>query len=252
MSGTGQAAREDGGGPVFDLVAFDFDGTLADTLPWFDGIVDEICLRHGLRVPDAGARQAMRHRDAREIFRQLDLPLWKLPRVMNDVRDRMARAAPDIALFAGMAELLRTLHGRGVRLAVLSSNSAANVRRVIGEPLWALLAQAECGSDVFGKAGKLRRLMRREGLAPGRVLLVGDELRDIDAARQAGVRAGAVAWGYNHPDALRAHGPDRFFRSPADIAGFVLGGARTGGGQGMPTESHARDQDAGRARGTPR
>ena len=209
--------------PRHDLVAFDFDGTLADTLPWFDGIVDEICARYRLRTPDRETRQAMRHDDAREIFRRLDLPLWKLPQVMRFVRERMARAAPDIALFPGIPDTLLQLRAGGVRLAVVSSNSAANVRRVLGEPLWSVFAHTECGSDVFGKAGKLRRLIRRDGIAPDRVLLVGDELRDIDAARQAGVRSGAVAWGYNHPQALQAHRPDRLFETPAAIVEFVLG-----------------------------
>ncbi len=208
--------------PRYDLVAFDFDGTLADTLPWFDGIVDEICERHGLRTPDAAARQAMRHSDAREIFRQLALPLWKLPRVMSDVRTRMAEAAPRIGLFPGMVEALSALHAQGVRLALLSSNSAANVQRVLGPQVWSLFAHEACGSDVFGKAGKLRRLMRQQGLAPARVLLVGDEIRDIEAARQAGVQAGAVAWGYNLPEALAAQRPDQLFASADQIAAYVL------------------------------
>ena len=209
--------------PRHDLVAFDFDGTLADTLPWFDGIVDEICARYRLRTPDRQARQAMRHSDAREIFRQLNLPLWKLPQVMTFVRERMAQASPDIAMFDGMADTVRELHGHGVRMAVLSSNSAVNVRRVLGDPVWSLFSYTECGSDVFGKAGKLRRLIRREGVRPARVLLIGDELRDIDAAHQAGVQAGAVAWGYNLPEALKTRHPEILFASPATIAAFVLG-----------------------------
>ncbi|MEI2415298.1 HAD hydrolase-like protein [Orrella sp. JC864] len=223
------AARQDrdgrrpgAGSSRYALVALDFDGTLADTLPWFEGIVGDVCARYGLRVPDAAARQAMRHSDAREIFRRLALPLWKLPQVMAYLRQRMAQDAPRIELFDGMAAALRAMRGQGVQLALLSSNSAANVRRVLGEALWPCFAYQACGSDVFGKAGKLRRLMRQAGVAPGRVLLVGDELRDIEAARQAGVSAGAVAWGYNVPQALRAAGPDVLFDTPADIAAYVL------------------------------
>jgi phosphoglycolate phosphatase len=46
---------------------------------------------------------------------------------------------------------------------------------------------------------------------------VGDEMRDIDAARKAGVRIGSVAWGYNHVEALRERGPDELFLTVADL-----------------------------------
>ncbi|MGE8638859.1 MAG: HAD hydrolase-like protein, partial [Achromobacter sp.] len=79
----------------------------------------------------------------------------------------------------------------------------------------------ECGTDLFGKAAKIDRLMRRHEVAPERFLLVGDEMRDIDAARKAGVQVGSVAWGYNHVDALRERGPDEIFLAVDDLPAIL-------------------------------
>jgi phosphoglycolate phosphatase len=60
--------------------------------------------------------------------------------------------------------------------------------------------------------------MNRYGTTPERFLLIGDEIRDIEAARKAGVHIGAVAWGYNHIDALRARCPHQVFLTVDDLA----------------------------------
>ncbi|WP_144631757.1 HAD-IA family hydrolase [Bordetella genomosp. 13] len=200
------------------IAAFDFDGTLADTLPWFDGILDDVADRYGFRKPDAQERLRMRHCSAQEILRMLRVPFWKLPAIMIHVRQRMADAAPgEVRLFDGIADALAQLKEAGVQLAVVSSNSLDNVRRVLGPKVQTLFDDYECGTDMFGKPAKLKRLLARHAIPPQQLMLVGDELRDIEAARQAGVRVGCVAWGYNHVDALRAGSPDTLFLDVADI-----------------------------------
>ncbi|SAI67342.1 haloacid dehalogenase [Bordetella ansorpii] len=201
-----------------DIAAFDFDGTLADTLPWFDGILDDVADRYGFRKPSAQERQQMRHRSAQDILKMLRVPFWKLPAIMIHVRQRMAQAGPgEVRLFDGIADSLSQLKHAGVRLAVVSSNSLDNVRRVLGPAIEPLFDDYECGTDMFGKSAKLKRLLMRHAVAPRQLMLVGDELRDIEAARQAGVRVGCVAWGYNHVDALRAGSPDTLFMNVSDI-----------------------------------
>lgn len=66
------------------------------------------------------------------------------------------------------------------------------MRRVLGPDTAALFDDYECGTDLFGKAAKIERLLKRHDTAPERFLLVGDEMRDIDAARKAG--SGSVPW----------------------------------------------------------
>lgn len=201
----------------YDIAAFDFDGTLADTMPWFNTILNTVAEKYNFRKIDASEREALRSRDAMEILKYLNIPLWKLPAIMTHVRTLMQEIDPSVQLFDGIPQALARLKASGLRLAVVSSNSVENVKRVLGEETAALFDDYECGSDLFGKAAKIDRLLKQHGTPPERFLLVGDEMRDIDAARQAGVRVGSVAWGYNHVDALRGRGPDELFLAVQDL-----------------------------------
>jgi phosphoglycolate phosphatase len=207
--------------PAYVLAAFDFDGTLADTLPWFDGVIDEVAQRYGFRQVNEQEKAELRRQDARQILSYLGIPLWKAPAIMAHMRTLMNERSADVTLFSGIAQQLRALKAGGLRLALVSSNSAENVRRVLGDDLAALFDQYECGVDLFGKSSKLKRLRRHGG--EGRMILVGDELRDIQAARGAGFDAGAVAWGYNHVDALRDAQPDRIFMEVEDLSTLLPG-----------------------------
>jgi len=201
----------------YDIAAFDFDGTLADTMPWFNSILNTVADKYNFRQIDAAEREQLRSRDAMEILKYLNIPLWKLPAIMTHVRSLMQDIDPSVQLFDGIPDALARLKASGLRLAVVSSNSVENVQRVLGEETAALFDDYECGTDLFGKAAKIDRLLKQHGTAPERFLLVGDEMRDIDAARKAGVRVGSVAWGYNHPDALRGRGPDELFLTVEDL-----------------------------------
>ncbi|MFY2567059.1 HAD family hydrolase [Achromobacter xylosoxidans] len=201
----------------YDIAAFDFDGTLADTMPWFNSILNTVADKYGFRKIDAAERDQLRHRDAGEILKFLGIPLWKLPAIMAHVRTLMQEIDPSVHLFDGIPDALARLKAAGMRLAVVSSNSLENVQRVLGPDTTALFDDYECGTDLFGKAAKIDRLLQRHGTPPERFVLVGDEMRDIDAARKAGVRVGSVAWGYNHVDALRERGPDELILQVVDL-----------------------------------
>lgn len=205
----------------YDIAAFDFDGTLADTMPWFNSILNTVADKYGFRKIDLSERENLRHREASEILKFLGIPLWKLPAIMSHVRTLMQDIDPSVHLFDGIPEVLARLKADGLRLAVISSNSIENVQRVLGPDVAALFDDYECGTDLFGKAAKIDRLMRRHEVAPERFLLVGDEMRDIDAARKAGVHVGSVAWGYNHVDALRERGPNEIFLTVDDLPAIL-------------------------------
>lgn len=209
----------------YDLVAFDFDGTLADTFPWFTGVLDSLADRFRFHRPTADEKHAMRDLEAHDILKLLGVPLWKAPIIVAYARRKMFEDNPGLHLFDGIAQALAQIGAGGAKLAVVSSNSLENVRRTLGPEAAALIDTFECGIDIFGKSAKLRRLAKRACKSGGRVIFIGDELRDIDAARAAGVEAGAVGWGYNRAAALIAHRPDRFFESVAHMtAYFTLDG----------------------------
>jgi phosphoglycolate phosphatase len=89
---------------------------------------------------------------------------------------------------------------------------------VLGPSASALVSHFDCDASLFGKARKIRSVLRRTGADPSRTILIGDEARDIDAARAAGIASGAVAWGYADVESLRARGPTEVFMTIEEIA----------------------------------
>jgi phosphoglycolate phosphatase len=200
----------------YSLVIFDLDGTLSDSFPWFRHHVNGVADRFGFRRVADGDVETLRHAGSREILKQLEVPTWKLPAIARHMRRLKALHIADIPLFQGTEAMLRSLAGAGFRLALVSSDSEDNARRQLAE-LAALFSHFDCGASVFGKARKFRRVVRRAGLKPGQAIAIGDEVRDIEAARAAGIACGAVRWGFAAPEALRALSPDLTFERMEDI-----------------------------------
>lgn len=196
---------------------FDFDGTLANSLPWFIGIMDEIGERFGGRKIDVAELPRLRKLGPGQILTELGLPLWKLPVMVNYVRERMSGSAEAIPLFEGIEEVLVQLVEKGAMIAVVSSNSEKNVRTVLGPEIAGLIRAYECGASIFGKATRFRRVLQRLGCTAAEGISIGDEIRDIDAAEEVGLATGAVAWGYADAEALRARGAGIIFEKPREI-----------------------------------
>lgn len=203
----------------YRLAIFDFDGTLADSFPFFISVFNQIADRHGFRRVSAAQAHDLRHHDARTIMRQVGMPAWKLPLASRSFIGMMRDNAACIPLFDGIHDALYGLDRAGVRLAIVSSNSEQNVRLVLGPQLSALFGHYECGMSVFGKAGRIRKVVKRAAVPAAHALYVGDQVLDGEAARRAGVAFGAVSWGYAPIEALRRVGPlpDLEFGTPAEL-----------------------------------
>lgn len=211
------------GEPKYALAVFDFDGTLADSFPWFMANVNQVADRYGFRRIEAHEVDTLRGYDARQMMRHLRAPAWKLPLIAREMRSRMAAEIGRITLFDGVGEVLRTLRERGVTVAIVTSNSEANVRRVLGPESADLVRHFACGASMFGKRRKLLQVLRATGVPPSRAIKIGDEIRDLHAARSVGMAFGAVAWGFTHAEALRAHAPDEVFGSVGEMVETLIG-----------------------------
>lgn len=201
----------------YPLIGFDFDGTIADSIGFFYSSIDDMARAHGFRELGPEELEAMRGLSSREIIARSGMPLWKVPRIANDFRRRMGERIAEIRMFDGMRDALFDLHARGATLAMITTNSESNVRAVLGNETASLFTHLDCGIALFGKASRLRRLARRAGPST-QALYVGDELRDAEAAREAGFAFAAVGWGYTHLSALEAAGPQHVLRHPGELS----------------------------------
>ena len=212
----------------YKLVIFDFDGTLADTFSWFSRVLNTVADRYNFKRIQAHEIEHLRGLSAREIIKHLGVPIWKLPHIARHMRALAAQDIESIRLFGGVERMLQSLSEAGLHVAIVSSNSEENVRRVLGPGLASRITYYACGASMFGKPAKFRKVLKSSGIPPSEVICIGDEIRDHDAARAAGLVFGAVSWGYNDPDALRRMMPEAFFENPDQIVTMLVLGQITG------------------------
>ena len=203
------------------LVIFDFDGTLSDSGDWFISVADHLAGIFNFRRVSGDEIKMLRSKSSREVIKYLQIARWKLPFIAWYVRRLVGRNVGQIELFPGMPDLLQKISAMGVQIALVTSNSEDNARRILGPENAALISFYAGGSSLFGKAPKFRRVLKRLGVPAQETLAIGDETRDVDSAREVGMRAGSVLWGYAAEEALVKTRPDALFRVPQDILDYV-------------------------------
>lgn len=206
----------------YQLVIFDFDGTLANSFPWFVSIFNTIADKYKFKRVEAGELDTLRGYSARQMIQHLGVPAWKLPLIGRHAKRLMGQSAAQIALFEGVDEMLRELARQGVILAVVSSNSEANIRQVLGPENAALISYYACGAALFGKHVQFRKILKKSRTPRRQTLCIGDEIRDIEAARRVDLPFGAVAWGFTAVEALKAYAPEEVFSRVEEIVEKVV------------------------------
>src|SRR5690242_16247133 len=115
----------------YKLIIFDFDGTLADSFSWHLRVINDIAMKYRFRRIEQDQVETLRGYDARKAIAYVGLSMWKLPLIQRHMRKRMRREIDQISLFPGIDRLLQVLNAKGVGLAIVTSNSFANVHRVL-------------------------------------------------------------------------------------------------------------------------
>jgi len=201
----------------YRLAIFDFDGTLADSFPFFIRVFNQLANQHGFKGIDPDLAPAFRRYNARQLMEQVGLPAWKLPFVAKSFVSLMRQNAASISLFEHIDDMLLHLANKGVTLAIVSSNSYDNVSRILGPANTKLISQFECGMSIFGKPARIQKVLKKTGIPCSEVIYIGDQVTDLEAARTEKVAFGAVSWGYGTIESLREHFPDEEFDSVSAI-----------------------------------
>jgi phosphoglycolate phosphatase len=200
------------------LVIFDFDGTVADSfaesLLAYNRVAPRLRLR---RVAEAEIAE-LRRMGAGQLMAVLGIPMWKLPRLMIAVRADLMDHFHAVTPVPGIGEALREVARAGHHLAIVTSNSLANVRGFLARHDLDLFPTIVAGASIFGKSTRLRRLLKAAHVDSSESVYVGDTSPDIRAAREAGTAAIAVAWGFSAREPLAAETPDAVIEATSDLA----------------------------------
>ncbi|MDZ7611644.1 MAG: HAD-IA family hydrolase [Candidatus Moranbacteria bacterium] len=201
-----------------EAVIFDFDGTLADSFHLFIKAVNSI--REKEREKPLGKKEIeqLRNMEAREILTQLGLSMWKIPLYAKRARDYMNKNFRGVFPFQGTEIMLKQLKNNNIRLILLTSNKKDSVESFFKKCDWSKFDLLVAGAGPFSKSREVRKIIKKMRLDPKKTILIGDETRDIEGAKKAGICSGAVAWGYNGKEILLKKDPDYMFNDPSEIA----------------------------------
>jgi phosphoglycolate phosphatase len=205
-----------------DYVILDFDGTIADTLELAIGIYNRIAPEYNYSPVGETERELFRTKKPQELLKTYGISKLKLLTMLLRIRKELSRHVPEIKPVEGMEAALREISDAGYRLGILTSNSVENVRKFLDiNSLSALFDFIHSGRSLFGKDRVIRKLINHEQLQADRVVYIGDETRDIEASRAAGIAVIAVSWGLNRRDLLASLSPDQIADKPDELPDCV-------------------------------
>ena len=214
----------------FDLIAFDWDGTLFDSTAIIVRCIQAAVRDVGGTVPTdkeaayvigMGLMQALAHAAP-------DVPPEKYTELGNRYRFHYIQHQDDLSLFDGVLPLLNDLRERGHLLAVATGKS----RRGLDEALHTVqLKGVFDGSRTADQtAGKphplmLQELMAEFDVAPERLLMIGDTTHDLQMAVNAGCASVGVSYGAHESDAFHALQPLAVAHSVRELHDWLLNNA---------------------------
>ena len=199
------------------VIIFDFDGTLADTIDILLSITNRLSAEFGFKSATKEELAQLSNLTSWQILRYSGISIFKFPLLIRKLRAELRSEICNIKIFAGIKEVLSELKNLGFQLGIITSNSRENVLEALEiNGLQDIFTFIYSGSP-FGKHKVINRWLRKEHRSPEEVFYVGDEIRDIDAARKTGIKVIAVGWGFNSQEALAAHNPDFLIERPQQL-----------------------------------
>lgn len=211
----------------FDLIAFDWDGTLFDSTKIIVRCIQAAVRDVGGTVPTdkeagyvigLGLMQALAHAAP-------DVPPEKYPQLGERYRHHYTAHFNDLSLFEGVLPLLDALKSRGHLLAVATGKSRRGLDEVLRTvELKGVFDGSRTADETAGKPDPLmlRELMAEFDVAPARVLMVGDTTHDLQMAVNAGCPSVGVSYGAHEPDAFAALSPRHVAHSVQELHDWLL------------------------------
>lgn len=211
----------------YDLLIFDWDGTLMDSIARIVNCFGNACADVGLPIPH---ESAMRNVIGLGLAEAVDT---LLPGVDGPTRERVVARYREyflhtdetpMPLFDGVRAGLEALTGQGYRLAVATGKSRRGLDRVLAETgLGGLFTATRCADEAFSKPHPkmLKDLLDYTGLDAARALMVGDTTYDLQMARAAAMDSLAVSYGVHAREQLLAHLPRACLDSFAEVGRWL-------------------------------
>jgi len=211
----------------FDLIAFDWDGTLFDSTTLIVRCIQSACADLDLPVPSNRDASYVIGLGLGEALEQVvpALSRERYAELGNRFRRHFLAGQHEIVLFDGVVAMLQTLKARNHWLAVATGKS----RRGLDEALETVVLRglfdgSRTADETASKPSPqmLLELMREFGVDPSRTLMIGDTTHDLEMARNAGTASVGVSYGAHEPATFEAYQTLHVAHSVADLHAWLI------------------------------
>jgi len=211
----------------FDLIVFDWDGTLMDSTPTIAKCIQLASRDLGLPVPDDSAAShviGLGLKDALS-YAVPTLDPSDYPRLAERYRFHFLTRDAELVLFPGVREMLEALHAEHYFLGVATGKTRVGLERALATTgLGRRFDATRCADETFSKPhpAMLHELTRELGQNIERTVMVGDTTHDLQMAINAGAYGLGVSYGAHPEESLRALSPVHCASSIADLQQWLL------------------------------
>lgn len=210
----------------YDLIVFDWDGTLMDSAGAIVRSILAACRDLGLpEPPEERARYVIGLGLADALaYAVPELSESAYPEMVARYRHHYLTSDHQLVLFPGVFAMIQQLADSGRVLGVATGKSRVGLNRALGHSgLESFFHGTRCADECFSKPhpAMLNELMEELGVTPERTLMVGDTTHDLDMASNAGVTGLGVSFGAHAPEALAQSKAVAVLDTPAALAQWL-------------------------------
>ncbi|MDA1317014.1 MAG: HAD-IA family hydrolase [bacterium] len=202
---------------TYQYIIFDFDGTIVDS---YETMIDIFnTMAHNMNIEPLSKEELASFRDMspKEVLKALGVPLIRLPGYLVTFRNEYIKHIGTLNCIQGIEEILRELSAT-YHFSIVTSNKEEAVSEFLEKHnIRELFSPIYSARNIFGKHKVIQKLMKERSLDPETTLYVGDEVRDIEASKKAGIDIISVSWGLNSHNILAKHNPTYLIDNPKEL-----------------------------------
>jgi len=187
---------------------FDLDGTLTESMPVVLKIIDIISKEYKFKIDKGAVLDILRNKGIKKVFEKFKIPFYKIPGLVRKYRIEYKKEIPFLKPAEGIKAAIIKLKDAGVKIGIITTNGKDNLVDFLKFNQLDLFDYIYADVGIFGKSKALKKIIKFYRLDPSHTFYIGDETRDIESAKKAGIKSIAVTWGVQTRVSLQEENPD--------------------------------------------
>ena len=203
---------------MYKLIIFDFDGTIANTIEIGIPIFNKLANKYNF--VELKKLEELQNTTLKEFFRTHKISKIRFPFYFREFLEDLNKSIDDVKIYPDIKEVIKKLN-KHHKLGIVSANTKENIQKFLKKNNLEFCFDFIYNYPlIFGKSRVFKKLIKEKKLKKEDLIYIGDELRDIEASKKAGMNIISVTWGFNNKNILKKENPNFIADKPEDILLF--------------------------------